>query len=119
MATYKHLYKLLALILLANLASATATSIATQLAAALCTIKWIVYGLLPTVALIMFMLAGLAYASGQVFGAETKARAQNWATSLLVGGIVGIVLAILAPAILDIFVRSNPTMAQFASICPP
>jgi hypothetical protein len=116
MVARKHLYKLLALLLFLNVASATVTSIATSLAKAICSVKWLVYGLLPTVALVMFLLAGLAYAAGQAFGAETKARAQNWAMNLLVGGVVGIVLAIIAPAILSIFVQ-NTGMSDYSSFC--
>jgi fucose 4-O-acetylase-like acetyltransferase len=111
------LYKLLALLLFVDLAAATVTSIATALASAICTVKWLVYGLLPTIALVMFLLAGLAYAAGQAFGAETKARAQNWAMSLLVGGVVGIILAIIAPALLSMFVTGTG-MAAYATICP-
>ena len=120
MAAHKHLYKLLALLFFVNLVLSDATSvisIATSLATAICTVKWLVYGLLPTIALVMFMLAGLAYAAGQAFGAETKARAQNWAMNLLVGGVVGIVLAIIAPAILNIFVTGSG-MSAYSNLCP-
>jgi len=70
----------------------------------LCYFKILVTGVLPTLALILFLFAGLAYAAGQAFGAETKAKAQGWAMSLLVGGIIGIVLAVLAPILVQIFV---------------
>jgi len=72
--------------------------------AALCSVRMIVVQVLPTLALVLFFLAGLAYAAGQVFGAETKARAQNWAMSLIVGGIVGIMLAVMAPIMVGAFV---------------
>ena len=120
MAARKHLYKLLTLLFFVNLVLGDATSVisvATSLATAICTVKWLVYGMLPTIALVMFMLAGLAYAAGQAFGAETKAKAQNWAMNLLVGGVVGIVLEILAPAILNIFVQ-NTGMSSYAKLCP-
>jgi hypothetical protein len=106
----KHVF--LALLLAMGVAAATVTSIATALAAQICTIKYLIYGLLPTVALVMFLLGGLAYAAGQAFGAETKARAQNWAMALLVGGVIGIVLVILAPALLSVFVTGT-AMATF------
>jgi len=70
----------------------------------LCYFKILVTGVLPTLSLILFLFAGLAYAAGQAFGAETKAKAQGWAMSLLVGGIIGIVLAVLAPILVQIFV---------------
>jgi hypothetical protein len=33
-----------------------------------------------------------------------KAKAQGWAMSLLVGGIVGIILVVIAPLLVDTFV---------------
>lgn len=98
----------LTLLLLASIANATVTSIATQFASQICTLKYVVYGLLPPVAFVMFLLAGLVYAAGQAFGAETKAKAQGWAISMLVGGIIGIILVILAPAFVNILTTGTP-----------
>jgi len=99
---------LLALILVgvvsATSASAAVTTMASAIKVGLCYFKILVTGVLPTLALILFLFAGLAYAAGQAFGAETKAKAQGWAMSLLVGGIIGIVLAVLAPILVQIFV---------------
>jgi len=78
----------------------TETAISNQL----CNIKNLIVGIIPTIALIMFLLAGLVYAAGQTFGAEMKAKAQGWAMSLLVGGIVGIVIAVIAPLLVDTFI---------------
>jgi ABC-type multidrug transport system permease subunit len=101
----------LALLLAMGVAAATLTSIASSLKSQICTVKYLVYGLLPTVALVMFLLGGLAYAAGQAFGAETKARAQNWAMALLVGGVIGVVLVILAPALVSVFVTGTAMQA--------
>jgi hypothetical protein len=84
------------------------TVMAGNIAAALCSFQTLVYTVLPSLALIMFLFAGLAYASGQVFGSEMRAKAQGWAMSLLVGGIIGIFLAVLAPILVKIFVSMSP-----------
>lgn len=59
--------------------------------------------ILPVVALVMIVLAGLVYAAGQVMGAEMRSRASVWATSLLVGAIIGLVLAASAKGIVQTF----------------
>jgi hypothetical protein len=88
---------------------------ASSIRRALCDFQTLVYTVLPTLALIMFLFAGLAYAAGQVFGAEMRAKAQGWAMSLLVGGILGIFIAVLAPILVDIFTRmSGGTMSYTA-----
>jgi len=63
------------------------------------TIKAIV----PIVALLMFIIAGAVYAAGQVMGAETRARANVWSTAMLVGGIIGLIIAASAPYFVNIF----------------
>ncbi len=52
-----------------------------------------VKAIVPVVALLMFITAGAVYAAGQIMGAETRARANVWATAMLVGGIIGLILA--------------------------
>ncbi|MGC9057817.1 MAG: hypothetical protein ACP5H8_01935 [Candidatus Micrarchaeia archaeon] len=59
--------------------------------------------ILPVVALVMIVLAGLVYAAGQVMGAEMRSRASVWATSLLVGAIIGLILAASAKGIVKAF----------------
>jgi hypothetical protein len=104
----KYTKTLLSMLLVIGLVSAgTASNITLMsqtVAKGLCQFKILVVGILPALALILFLFAGLAYAAGQAFGAETKAKAQGWAMSLLVGGIIGIVLAAIAPVIATIFV---------------
>jgi uncharacterized membrane protein len=109
---------LLSVILSMGVVSATpsTSSMASRIATSLCDFKVLVTGVLPTLALILFLFAGLAYAAGQAFGAETKAKAQGWAMSLLVGGIIGIVLAVLAPILVNIFVGMTTGM-QVISGC--
>lgn len=82
---------------------APSATVASGLVGQLCQIKDIIKTILPTVALIMLLLAGLVYAAGQAFGAEMKAKAQGWAMALLVGAIIGLLLAVLAPSLVDIF----------------
>jgi len=99
-------YAMLALVLAAfsGLTFAASTVSVGPINSALCSVKQIVVAVLPTLALVLFFLAGLAYAAGQAFGAETKAKAQGWAMSLILGGIIGIILAVIAPIIIGAFV---------------
>ncbi|MCX6778480.1 MAG: hypothetical protein NT157_06395, partial [Candidatus Micrarchaeota archaeon] len=43
------------------------------------------------------------YAIGQVLGSETRARATVWATAMLVGGIIGLIIAASAQFFLETF----------------
>jgi len=114
----KYLLPLLAVVLLSGTVLAiSGSSVATGITRQLCNIKALIVGIIPTVALIMFLLAGLVYAAGQTFGAEMKAKAQGWAMSLLVGGIIGIVLAVIAPLLVDTFMNMGGGMSGAVVTC--
>ncbi len=56
--------------------------------------------LVPVAAMLMVLLAAVIYATGQMMGAETRARANVWATSCLTGAIIGLLISTIAPPIL-------------------
>ncbi len=58
--------------------------------------------LVPIAAMLMILLAAVIYATGQMMGAETRARANVWATSCLTGALIGILISAVAPAVLGI-----------------
>ena len=58
--------------------------------------------LVPVAAMLMVLLASVIYATGQMMGAETRARANVWATSCLTGALIGIMISVIAPAVLSI-----------------
>jgi len=84
--------------LLAGFAFAAPTSTLKTAPGSLC------YGLsqmVPVAAMLMVLLASVIYATGQMMGAETRARANVWATSALTGALIGILIAVIAPSVLQ------------------
>jgi len=75
----------------------------TGLIAALSGIKDQLQNLLPVVALLMIVLAGVVYAAGQVMGAEMRSRATVWAQTLLIGAIIGLIIAAMADPLVKLF----------------
>jgi hypothetical protein len=57
--------------------------------------------IVPVIALGLFVFAGLVYAVGQVFDVQTRQKAQNWAMAMIVGGIIGIIIVLIAPWLVD------------------
>lgn len=56
--------------------------------------------LLPIVAMLMVIMGAVIYAAGQMMGAETRARANVWATSMVAGALMAILIVVIAPAVL-------------------
>jgi len=76
----------------------------------LCTISQQFLGL---TVMVLIVLAGTIYAIGQILGAETRARAAVWATAMLTGSIIGVLIYILTPWLVGLLlgqtsVGSNP-----------
>lgn len=59
-------------------------------------------GLIPVTAMLLVIAAGVIYSAGQMFGAETRARANVWSTSCLTGAVIGIIISQVAPHLLGI-----------------
>ncbi len=64
--------------------------------------------MLPVVAMLMVIAAGVIYAAGQIMGAETRARATTWATAMLIGAIMAILIVVVAPTVLQAIYGNTP-----------
>ncbi|MFA5929725.1 MAG: hypothetical protein WC861_02485 [Candidatus Micrarchaeia archaeon] len=63
--------------------------------------------MLPVAGMLMIILAGVIYAAGQMMGAETRARANVWATACLTGALIAILIAVIAPSVLNTIYASS------------
>ena len=68
---------------------------------AVCVIVDLVKSSMGAVFLVLIVLAAIVYAAGQVMGAETRARANVWATSMFVGAIIGGLIFLIVPLFLS------------------
>ena len=96
---------LLALFLLAGLAFAQAyselgNSVTTQLIGLVEFLR----GVVPVVVLGLFVFAGVVYAIGQIFDVQTRQKAQNWAMAMIVGGVIGLLIVLVAPWLVEFLI---------------
>ena len=66
--------------------------------------------MLPVTAMMMLVLGGVIYASGQILGAETRARANVWATACLTGALIAILIVVVAQPVLQMIYADNGTI---------
>jgi len=72
--------------------------------------------LLPVTAMTMIVIAGIIYAAGQILGAETRARANVWATAALTGALIGVLIYAIAPSVLTAIYNGDNTGEGFVDI---
>ena len=65
--------------------------------------------LLPIASMLMVVVAGVIYAAGQLMGAETRARANVWATAALTGALIGLLIYAIAPPVLQMIYAPSGT----------
>ena len=83
----------------------------------MCQICLLVSGLVPIIAFVLFVLAGVTYALGNFFGAEMRAKAIGYSMNMLVGAIVALLLTIIGPIILSAMVPSGSAFASSSATC--
>ena len=84
----------------------------TTIAAGICQLYDTVNVVLGAVIFVLIVLAAVVYAAGQVMGAETRARASVWATSMIVGAVIGIIIYVLVPPILNSMLQGTSVSAE-------
>jgi len=83
--------------------AAAGTTGATQINELMGDICDLINGLLPIFAFVLIVLAATAYAAGQFFGAETRAKAVGWAMNMVVGAIIAFIIYMVGPIIISAF----------------
>jgi len=94
------IFALFASIVFAQTTPSTPTAAQTQLKQALGAVCGIAAALLPVVAFVLFILAGVAYAAGNFFGADARAKSVGWAMNMITGAVIAFLLWIIGPSII-------------------
>ncbi|MCP4648212.1 MAG: hypothetical protein GY852_10865, partial [bacterium] len=63
--------------------------------AGLCELYTLVNTVLTVVIFLLIVTAAVVYAGGQLLGAETRARASVWATSMFIGALIGVLIYVI------------------------
>ncbi|MEW6749189.1 MAG: hypothetical protein AB1295_05780 [Candidatus Micrarchaeota archaeon] len=103
-ATAKYLFVTLVVLSMVPAVFASPTGITSALQQ-LCLMSQQFLGL---VAMVLIVLAGSIYAIGQILGAETRARAAVWATSMLIGAVIGIIIYLVTPYLISVLLSGSP-----------
>jgi len=84
-----------------------------RLKTTLCDLYTDLHSIIPTVAFVLFVLAGVSYAGGQFFGAETRAKAVSWSMSMVTGAVIGLLIMQVASVLI-----TNLANVPLSEICP-
>ncbi|MFA4983406.1 MAG: hypothetical protein WC588_04280 [Candidatus Micrarchaeia archaeon] len=109
-------WKMFAVLLGISAIAAAATGIG-QLNTAVSDLCCQLMSLLPVVAMLMIVIAGVIYAAGQMMGAETRARANVWATAALTGALIAVLIFAIAPSVLNSIWGGSTAIDQDICVC--
>ncbi|MDE1827833.1 MAG: hypothetical protein KGH65_01595 [Candidatus Micrarchaeota archaeon] len=82
----------------------------------LCGIVGGVRTVIGVIALVMFLVGGVLYAVGHFMPAagQVKASMQGWAMGMILGGVIGVILVILAPFIISTILNFGSGLSSLA-----
>ncbi len=73
----------------------------THIQVVLCDLYDLLKNIFPVIIIVMVVLAGLIFVVGQILGAETRSRANVWATNILIYTVIGVLVILVIPYILS------------------
>ena len=103
-------YVILAALVAISVLAATSVTILGTLQDAVSSLCTQAKSLLPVTAMLMLIMGGVIYAAGQLLGAETRARANVWATACLTGALIAILMVVVAPPVLQMIYGDQGTI---------
>ncbi|MCX6773095.1 MAG: hypothetical protein NTV88_05000 [Candidatus Micrarchaeota archaeon] len=106
----KFAYIVLAALVAISLSAAASTVVLGTVQDAFSTLCIQAKSLLPVTAMLMLVMGGVIYAAGQLLGAETRARANVWATACLTGALIAILMVVVAPPVLQMIYSDQGTI---------
>ncbi|MGC9132767.1 MAG: hypothetical protein ACP5HJ_04015 [Candidatus Micrarchaeia archaeon] len=99
----REIWKIIIGIVTLSIAFAQQQQTPSELSSALCNAVGIIKASVTIIAVAMFVVGGLLYAIGNLLTGGMKQSAHGWAQSLIIGGIVGIILVLLAQPLVNLF----------------
>jgi hypothetical protein len=101
-------------LLLANLIAPLYAQTLTTLTSQLCNIIVGVRTVIGVIALVMFLLGGILYAVGHFMPAagNVKASMQGWAMGMILGGVIGVILVLVAPFLVGILLSFSSSLSS-------
>jgi hypothetical protein len=73
-----------------------------KVSSALCYVVGLIKSVAVVLAIAMFVIGGILYAIGNLLTGQMKQSAHGWAQGLIIGGIVAIILIVIAQPIVNI-----------------
>ena len=68
---------------------------------------------LPILFIVLLVMAAVVYGVGHVFGAEMRSKATSWATTMVVGAVISLLIFVLARPLLGLFLPQGSLPQDF------
>ncbi len=85
---------------------------------ALCQVFSTVVNIVFLLGLTLMILGAVLYAGGNIMPSQSRGPFQGYGMSMIIGGIVGVAVAIAAPFVLNLIVQSGSGTAGFFGVPP-
>ncbi len=104
----KMLLILVSLVSISTIAYSQSGAASSSVTGALCQIYNTVRNVIFLIGITLAVLGGVVYALASIMPGSHKSGLQGYGIGMIIGGVLGIVIAVAAPYILNLIVSSNP-----------
>ena len=73
--------------------------------------------IMPLIALTLFIIAALIFGIGKVLGQEYRSKTEKWAMTILIGSILGLLLALASPFIIGMIYEAMDPSGYLEFTC--
>jgi len=101
-------YFLLAMSVLGLFSAVAFSQAANPAVNALCQVFNTVRNMIFLLGLTLMIVGGAVYAGANLMPAQSKGGFQGYGMAMIIGGVIGVAIAVAAPFVLNIIVNSNP-----------
>ncbi len=84
-----------------SFSSSHSSDVTNRFKSAMCNLYNFLRDILPVALVLVIILAGVVFVIGQALGAETRARANVWATNMIIMSVIAVIVVYLFPWLID------------------
>jgi hypothetical protein len=95
--------------------AASQSAVASGATGAICTVFNTVRNIIFLLGLTLMILGGALYAGANIMPSQSKGGFQGYGMAMIVGGVVGVAIAVAAPFVLNLLVSAGGTSAVLGS----
>ena len=102
---------------LVTMTAASATSITSTVTSQICIIYTVVHTAIFILGLVLMIGGAALYAASHIMPGQSKSTLQGYGMGMILGGVIGVIIAEIAPFLLGLIMGGSASVASVTAAC--